>query len=751
MKYNTTPPIVWAADLETFSAESEYWKRTNSTRMYIASYQQVPATYDREKPGYVFKKEQPVRLSTDFEDMFNNIFYDNIHQKPRMSNLVFFHNGIEFDYKFILDWLLTSEYVYVMDNNWFVDRKGVMKKHKSENFFITSKIPSFMNLFICKWIPEKNKHAVIELADSLKIIQGSIKTISEDYVIKWNDKKKEWKHGVMYDWVIENHLDLEKLRKVDEFSPNDVYDMDNYYIYSHEAGRLPIKAFNTGSGVHMYGGNVATFKARVVNDTYILSAVIAYSMIFNGITIADAPAIRKTSASYALNTFTHEYCLEHPELKDKDGKYPKSKELWEHILRIKYDDKLKVNSTFLDWRTGGFCSYNEDYLKKKIDVKVMGGYIFSYDVNSLYPSICMKNALPYGKYKKLKKLPKNYKDKFIFVHWKCSSIKQLVTNCCNMIHRSWVHDEEQPIYRRTVNGDVECFDILAAYQDIWSNTNYFEMLNVYDVEYYVFDKEPYLQKIMKEKYEIKRTSSGIRKIVAKLVMNSLTGKPAQSEFQKATLEMKCLKTIFKDADELFNSIKDVFIYEKYIPVAITKEYVQDKWNKDENIIYIDDSSEIAYSYYPLYCAITLLGRYVTRITQLKFCFDNPEALVLYSDTDSIKGWTPNKLFDSSIVSEDEAGLWKEEFKSIGIKEFMVIKPKFWLTDLYMGDKAKDIAPCCATSGIKTKELIEHMNNQPIEYILTHHEVQSKEAVRVNGGVLIIDKLKDILQGNEEWK
>ena len=41
-----------------------------------------------------------------------------------------------------------------------------------------------------------------------------------------------------------------------------------------------------------------------------------------------------------------------------------------------------------------------------------------------------------------------------------------------------------------------------------------------------------------------------------------------------------------------------------------------------------------------------------------------------------------------------------------------------------------------------------MNNQLIEYILTHHEVQSKEAVRVNGGVLIIDKPKDVLQGDE---
>ena len=68
-----------------------------------------------------------------------------------------------------------------------------------------------------------------------------------------------------------------------------------------------------------------------------------------------------------------------------------------YIFKVDNEQKQKINEFFYPWCHGGFCSLNQDY----IDKEIKDTNLKSYDVCSLYPSVCAFNDLPYGPFKTL--------------------------------------------------------------------------------------------------------------------------------------------------------------------------------------------------------------------------------------------------------------------------------------------------------------------------------------------------------------
>lgn len=747
---------LWFADFETFTCETQFFKRyakykedgtidysKSRTALYAWSLVKVPVHYDnrskKEHPKWMLdtKPLKPI-MGVKLRDFFNKIIYDSDKQKYSMNNKVIFHNGMGFDQYFILDWLKEQEDFKEQLNNDLYQENKIGKTREDRlndrpyNFYTESRACQYFSLSIYFWIPEKKKHAIITFFDSRKWIPGSVENISKEYAVG--------KDAIMKDWLQEHYPNLDLHKQPLELDY--IQDMDSEYIYTKDNEKFTIKNFTNLKRKNSSNDKVKMIQDRVVSDSVIMCLVVAYSILHEVIAILEDGRIKGTASSIALQKFSHEYCLKN-NITNKEDKNPKT--FWnKFIYKITEEDRAKVNNEFVNYRTGGFCSLNSD-IKGKV---IHRNDIRSYDVCSLYPSVCVNNMLPYGMYKIMKKLPKDLTNKFVFVYFEADRIIQLVKNCQDMIPYKWL-DGKRPLkvhYTKDLQGTIKAFTILKSFKDLFMNENYFTIDNLHNVKYYVFNSDYYLKEFMEEKYKIKQhATKKSEKLAAKLIMNGFTGKPAQSEDTETAIDAYGFLNMFDSIDEAYEKAKSLNVIGEYQDFNILKEAWENKDMEKVGNILFNMNNEVPHAYYPLYIAITSLGRYKTMKTSLDHAYNNPDTVIMYSDTDSIKLYGKELPQDIVTTKKDsKLGYWLEEFHN-DIDYFIAVRPKVWI-----GYDSKNDKYILASGGVNQKALEAYLrqHNNNLECLNYNVKLKDKASKRCLGGRVIIDIEKELGADNE---
>ena len=725
---------IWFADLETFSVNSNYFKKHAvyyikdrkinykycATTYYAYSLVKLPVAFTQDNPKWHFINDlkdynKKLIFGHDLLDMFKHIIYDSNKSRYRFNNVLYFHNGQNFDNYFILSWIKeTKIFKYVNDEKIELD------KHPY-NFFVANMSQGYFLLSLYFWIEEKKKHCQVIINDSRKLIMGSVESISKSYA-----------NGIYKDRIVADfgNLDLNK-------KPLDVdyiTDIDNQYWYTNDNKKIPLSDINKGG--RYPNKNIAMIKDRVGNDSLIMAIVLSY-LIIDGV-ISDIYSNRVFATIGSVSTMKYsKFMINKLGLKEKEDKDPKT--FWNtYIFKIDKETKQKINEVFYPWCHGGFCSLNNEYANQLIE----SNNLKSIDVCSLYPSVCVNNQLPYGIYKKVKKLPKDLNNKFVFVYFEADKAQQLVKNCCDMLPLWWnksLTDYERKTeynnqhYTKQLKGPLYVYDVLPTCQNIWWNEKYFKFYGIKNITYYVFSADYYLKDFMAAMYEDKKNAKNeVQKLSAKLVLNSLTGKFGQKELKEVGLD---LESIIDD-----NNLEDII---KEFILTETKNNEEEELNKRINKLVVGDIEnlnvlkelEVPHGYFPAYAAITALGRYKTMFTQLELCYNNSDYLIGYSDTDSIKG-----IFDIDqkyLTTTKELGRWSEEWNNKA-KYFKYLRPKVW----GCATEDKQLYKV-ATGGINPNKLINTIKT--IDNFNKDASIASTMTHRVIGGKIIIDKEKKISQ------
>ena len=267
-----------------------------------------------------------------------------------------------------------------------------------------------------------------------------------------------------------------------------------------------------------------------------------------------------------------------------------------------------------------------------------GGYVYSNNIgivenvqmidnNSMYPYIYSTIKLPYGKpiFCKTENEVKNYNFYIIKVYIKYELKKGYIPIIGGSVGLySSLH------YNSTSNNEFE--------EHVFCNNDFEMIKEFYDIEYrfvwgYGFEtKENFFKEYADTFIKIKNENKGIKRALAKVMLNSPYGKTAMNGFTE-------IKNYYIDEDNIIKS--NIIGYE------------------------INDSE---YQYLPIAIAITSGARKLLLETAKNIGFEN----VLYMDTDSIK--YKNKpvpfKFDSNTL-----GKWKDEglcdlFKTIAPKKYV---------------------------------------------------------------------------------
>lgn len=754
-----TPDTLYFADFETFTPESEFFKKNAKykedgtldfekckTAMYIYSLVKLPIYYNRQQKQYMFNKQlanydKQVKIGNNIKDMLYTIAYDTKKSRIRKRNTLYFHNGMNFDNFFILDWMKQQDFKYVNSE----DLKELKGKLDGINFFTSNMITGFFNLTIYLWIPQAKAHSRIRILDTRKLIAGSVESISKEYA------NKIYKDRIIKDF---GNIDLEKKGTGKDLKKWMLYitdmDLNNWFTIDGEKINFKIlKTLNIHGMNDKLPNNFKLLLERVKNDSLIMCIILSYLIIDNVISYPGDPMIPATTGQLATMKFSHDYIKEH-NITSEEDKNPKI--FWnKFIFEIDNETKNKVNNDFVGWRHGGFCSLNEDY--QNIIVEEEKGFTNkSYDVTSLYPSVCVYNELPYGNYRKIKKLPKDYENYFIFVSFECEEVEQLITNCCDMIP-IYVNPNATKLqkeveykglhYVRKISGNLKFYDILKTCKDVWWNENFFKITGLKNIEYYLFKKKPYLKDFMNKYYQDKLNAdlnhNDIQKLAAKLILNSLTGKFGQKELQETFIDVFNIANATSDVEEFLKVCEELNIK---ATKNTTKEKLIEKYNntskEDTERLTFEKVKDVAHGYLPCYCAITLLGRYKTMFTQLDHCYNNKNDIIIYSDTDSMKGRFKHGIKEELITTSKELGKWTEEFKGKA-KYLKVIRPKVW----GCGDINNKIITV-ASGGINPEKLKQYLDYD-FNKFTEEATIPATQIIRCIGGKIIIDinkKIKD---------
>ncbi|MBR4485922.1 hypothetical protein IKS57_00885 [bacterium] len=112
---------LWFADLETFTINSNFFKKHAvykikekdldmkkcKTASYCYSLVKIPVAFTPENPQWHFIKglkdyNKKIKYGYDIGHMFQSIIYDTEKSRYRYDNVLYFHNGHNFDNYFIL-------------------------------------------------------------------------------------------------------------------------------------------------------------------------------------------------------------------------------------------------------------------------------------------------------------------------------------------------------------------------------------------------------------------------------------------------------------------------------------------------------------------------------------------------------------------------------------------------------------------------------------------------------------------------
>lgn len=591
---------IYADDFETFSANTKYFKENQDTNVYAISSKRVCVTYSFKEKKYVRIPDLNLTnlklfCCVKISDYINHFNYSNRYGKYQIH---YFHNGIKFDFHFILAWLIHEQkqfkYVFKIDKDEVVNEECWTCELNGNKF-------KLIKIFL----KDKNNKGFItlEFRDSYRLFNFSIEKMSEE---------------------------LKKIDKID--IPKTELDVDLVQELPSNFYKLP-----------------DMIKKRVGNDSLILAKWLE-CRLSDGITFPLGSRIPFSSASNALNW----YCNS---LINKYGYTSKDKNLKKKVLYKELevlDDKKreKLNLYFLEKRfyKGGISSFIPS-----IQNKILKEKITSYDVNSLYPFTASQD-LPFGFPKKSKKILKNFNDYFVFVEVKFSKVKQIQRQVPAFLNMSWsIVDNKLANFNKTRNKlmryyydlDLNCHCLFSWEEfQVLNNKKWFD-IEFKEIKYWYFKKKPILKDFMTENYEIKSTTKdSVIKASAKLKMNSLTGKfgekpnhekhilllkdfPLTKEFLEAN------NILLNNEDDL-NKKVDYSVYNHILATTI-------EWSN--------------HTYLPIICAITSLGRAKLMKTALEETDKDKKRRWYYCDTDSGK---TNFNLSPNLVDNDKLGFWKNE-------------------------------------------------------------------------------------------
>lgn len=266
-----------------------------------------------------------------------------------------------------------------------------------------------------------------------------------------------------------------------------------------------------------------------------------------------------------------------------------------------------------------------------------GGYVYSrpmglvsdiqmIDCNSMYPYMYATIDMPFGSGYECKEEKNLYLYKFFIVAIK---IKYELKKGYIPIIGGGIGKFGAIVYKSTSNGEYE-YLVLAKYD--------FELIKkFYDIDYsYVwgvgFDTKPeFFKKYADTFIAVKNKEQGVKRAVAKILLNSPYGKTAENGFEE---------------------IYDYVLDENEV---VTRSVIGYKLDEDR------------YQYLPIAIAITSSARYYLLTTAESIGFDN----ICYMDTDSIKYFYKKVPFD---FDPNTLGAWKNEgrvplFKTLAPKKY----------------------------------------------------------------------------------
>ena len=744
------------ADFETFTSDTEYfnknivYKKDGSidyslckTNIYAYSISTIPVRYDKKDSNWklLSKKKGRSLLSCSFgytmEDFMNKIMLkDYRHGTYYKEVICWFHNGHKFDFHFIHAWIQehSDNWTFYKWEDLHVENKTVDKRlmdFKGKNLYHYEKLGKYIVLDVYIWNEVAQYHVHVDFWDSVLLWKQSVEKISTTYLL--TDKDSDIKQ-----WINENFYDaLDTLRKVKEIDFNDYQDIDTKYLtlkggIKVELTTRPSKSCN----------KVRILYERVVNDSCIMSAFFAYLIVHNVITIPTQPKLYRTAGSLAIGRFAHDYINNHNI--SQDDRNPDI--FWDkYIWEIKKDKKEEVCKLFQPWLTGGYCSYNEQWLRKIVKDKV----IFSYDVNSLYPWVCSTYELPYGEPIISDKLVKG---RYAFVSFDCDEITQLNKRVPNMVPKKWIkHSDRLTTYKDTyiirnsngnlnpvysnlpqyfthLKGDIKGFLDQPLFDDVYGNKEWFSIKGLRNVKYYCFKTKFFIKDFM-DKYFLTKMNAKTtaEKETAKLNLNSPTGKLGEKIFKQ---QQFCVGDVLEQDWETLMDDGYLDTSNEYL------ELFKSNPNKYAQAHITYNTFKMAnHAYYPAYQAITFRARYKTIKTALDMATKYSDLWVLYCDTDSIKGFSDGSLFSSDIIDDKKLGYWKQEFikKDNKVKEFLVLRAKSWAAQW------EDNSISLATGGINPSDVLKAITN--ISDLLTQDSFLTKISKLTKYGVVIINGYK----------
>ena len=771
---------LFAADFETFTPKSKYFKdravydkdnnpiyKKCKTNIYAYSLIRIPVAYIGKEKTYKVNKPKGDRkgiLRVNFgwklADFMNTLRYykDYNHNRYYKELIVWFHNGHRFDFHFIHAWLqeqdnwefyIWSDLHYKKHHDDEDDEKEYKKvsqvlkeKYTGKNLYHYEKKGKYVVLDVYMWNEVAGYHVHVDFWDSLLVWKQSVEQIAKDLT-------KEENKDVLA-WIVDNFgIGEDDLRKVKEIDFNNYQDIDDKYIYLSDGIKVPLTT--QPSKAH---NKIRILYDRVVNDSRIMAAFFAYLIVHNVITVPTQSKLYRTSGSLAIARFTHDYIEQHNI--PKEDRYPNvfwNKYIWE----VSAEEKEEICKTFRPWLTGGFTSFNEDYLEKMIDNKKA---IFSYDVNSLYPWVVSTFELPYGS---MTISDEPIDGMYCFVSFECDEITQLLTRMTNMIPKKWINNQdhfithgksipvrtikgqftkgykEQPQYLRHLKGNIQGFLSWKLLKDIYMDKEVFEIKGLRNLRFYCFKTKFYMRDYMLKYYDWKlKAETPAKKETAKLNLNAPTGKLGEKIYRETRFQFG---DIFEEL-EIEDLVEDGRI--KTRKEHLDKALENPEEYKNDYVVF-EEFKMANHAYYPAYQAITFEARYKT----MKSCIDelkkHPDMVICYNDTDSGKGFSDGSLFSDAIVDDKKLGYWKQEFikKDNKVVKFVVLRAKAWGAQWEKPyDKEKKKLVQVASGGVNPKTVEAALNND-LDNLLKIKEYEVKDSKLTNFGVVLVDSHKEI--------
>jgi len=313
---------------------------------------------------------------------------------------------------------------------------------------------------------------------------------------------------------------------------------------------------------------------------------------------------------------------------------------------------------------------------------------YKYDVNSLYPHVCIDMFFPdFNKIKKGKNLLSGYFEKFILKNYE-GCVKVSIIHEKSFIGTLPYRKKTEIIY--PFGKWVAWYNFNELRTAI--KTGFVKIETVF--EYYYSPKIYFsdLAEYMKFFYWKKNTSKGAEKLIYKFLLNSLTGKFAQKEYGK--------KTYFEnihDAKQYLNSLRQKIKFKLHHFSEEREDLFLEVFRKNKKNKKLSRWNIPAISSY-----ITSQSRVFMLPYYLKYkdtiCYTDTDSLVLSKPMEEITG---NNLGEFKKENDEQIEIIgnKHYYTKIGRKKYKMIKGVHKKHTLRRGK-------FCFTKMIRTKEAIK---------------------------------------------